>query len=53
MEHPKTFFQELFHFDNKELFLEGPLQPEVIANYTLHPNLTSFRPVQAQKKSIG
>ncbi|GAF15235.1 acetyltransferase AcuA, acetyl-CoA synthetase inhibitor [Bacillus sp. JCM 19046] len=52
MEHSKTFFQELFHFDNKELFLEGPLQPEVIANYTLHPNLTSFRPVQAQKEAL-
>ena len=52
MEHKKTFYS--FQLDTKHgtVFVEGPVAPEQLEQYTLHEDLKAFRPAEQQKKAL-
>ena len=54
MEHIKTFFSMVKETKHGPVTIEGPVDANTLASYTLHENLTAFRlPAQQHEALIG
>lgn len=52
MEHLKTFQSIEFNAQHGTFIVEGPVAPDVLANYTLHEDLIAFRPTTEQHQAL-
>lgn len=53
MEHKKVFLQKIVHKENgDDLFIEGPMPPDRLAKYKLHPSLDAFRRPAEQHEAL-
>ena len=52
MEHIKTFFSMEKETRNGKVLIEGPVDAETLATYSLHENLTAFRPPRQQHEAL-
>ena len=52
MEHLKTFHSLEKETKHGKVFIEGPVTAEQLSNYTLHENLTAFRPPKQQHEAL-
>ncbi|KMK77821.1 GNAT family N-acetyltransferase [Alkalihalobacillus pseudalcaliphilus] len=52
MEHPKTYASLEIPYQERTIFLEGPVPSDRLEGYEFHEDLTSFRPVKEQKEAI-
>ena len=52
MQHIKNYYCVEMETRHGLVVIEGPVSPEKLSQYTLHENLTSFRPPAQQKKAI-
>jgi acetoin utilization protein AcuA len=48
MEHIKTYYQKELSTTNGTLIIEGPVSSDVLKYYSLHKDLTAFRPAEKQ-----
>ncbi|HWL26197.1 MAG TPA: hypothetical protein VNR38_21030 [Ureibacillus sp.] len=51
MQHIKNYYCVEMETRHGLVVIEGPVSPEKLSQYTLHENLTSFRPPAQQKHS--
>lgn len=52
MEHIKTFYSVEKDTKHGKVFIEGPIAAEQLKQYSLHENLTAFRPPEQQHKAL-
>jgi acetoin utilization protein AcuA len=52
MEHYKTYYQKELATPFGTLIIEGPVSSEVLINFSLHKDLTAYRPAEKQYKAI-
>lgn len=52
MEHIKRFHTDHFEAGGRELTVQGPVPPEILAEWRLHPDLDAFRPPAEQKEAL-
>lgn len=52
MEHKKTFFSITKETEHGTVFVEGPVSPETLAEYSFHKDLVAFRPPNQQHQAI-
>lgn len=52
MEHTKTFYRIEMETKHGPVFVEGPVLSEHLATYTLHEDLTAFRPSKQQHEAL-
>ncbi len=52
MEHKKTYYSQEIKTDNWKVFIEGPISPDVLATYEMHPELTAFRQPKEQQAAL-
>ena len=52
MEHKKTFFSVMKDTKHGTVYVEGPVSPEKLAEYSFHEDLVAFRPPQQQHQAI-
>lgn len=52
MEHNKTYYAKEIITSKGNLFIEGPVSPEKLAEYEFHDDLTAFRPGPQQHKAL-
>jgi len=52
MEHIKTFYSAERDTKYGKVFIEGPVSAEQLEQYTLHENLTAFRPPAKQHEAL-
>lgn len=43
MNHPKEYYQESYHINDKHYIVEGPVSLEILKTYTFDDSLTAFR----------
>ena len=52
MRHTKTFYSVELETKNGTVLVEGPVQSEQLATYTLHEDLIAFRPSKQQHEAL-
>lgn len=52
MEHKKTFFSVTKETKHGTVYVEGPVSPEKLAEYSFHEDLVAFRPPKQQHQAI-
>jgi acetoin utilization protein AcuA len=52
MGHYKTYYQKELATPIGPLIIEGPVSSEVLINFSLHSDLTAFRPAEKQHKAL-
>lgn len=53
MEHRKRFHQETVSAGDRTVTVEGPVPPEQLRSWTLHPDLDAFRPPADQHDALA
>ncbi|MFB6365121.1 GNAT family N-acetyltransferase [Paenibacillus elgii] len=52
MEHVKLYHSQVIPYQNGEIILEGPVPPEQLRHYTMHPDLDAFRRPKEQFEAL-
>ncbi|KEQ27379.1 GNAT family N-acetyltransferase [Paenibacillus tyrfis] len=52
MEHVKLYHSQVIPYQNGEIILEGPVPPEQLRDYTMHPDLDAFRRPKEQFEAL-
>ncbi|WP_090667884.1 GNAT family N-acetyltransferase [Paenibacillus tianmuensis] len=52
MEHVKLYHSRVIPYQDGEIILEGPVPPEQLRNYTMHPDLDAFRRPKEQFEAL-
>lgn len=52
MEHRKQFHSERIPFEERELYVEGPVAPEVLQEWSMHTTLDAFRRPRDQHEAL-
>ncbi|RXZ77297.1 GNAT family N-acetyltransferase [Paenibacillaceae bacterium] len=52
MEHRKIFHKQVVPYSGGELIVEGPVHPDQLASWTMHPDLDAFRRPKDQHEAL-
>ncbi|NKI23151.1 GNAT family N-acetyltransferase [Paenibacillus dendritiformis] len=52
MEHRKCYHAQIIPYEDRVIVVEGPVKPELLGTWDMHPNLNAFRRPKEQQEAL-
>ncbi|BFH15086.1 GNAT family N-acetyltransferase [Paenibacillus melissococcoides] len=52
MEHRKCYHAQIIPYEDRVIVVEGPVKPELLSTWDMHPNLNAFRRPKEQQEAL-